>query len=309
MMNNLRRLDLNQLLTLQALLREKHVSRAAQSLHKSQPTVSHTLNQLRDLFQDPLLVRENGQYSLSSKAEALYLPLTEALNQLDSLISQSNFQPENCQRRFNIAMSDYGATILTPNIIQRLRKQAPLIDLQIWQSSREEMQIKLLEGSLDIAFGVFNHIPFHLKSQTIFDDPLISVTDQRNLTNNNLNQQQMSLEQWLAHPHILVSMKPYEANEIDHYLEQHNYQRRIAITLPYWQLSTQLLTDNDLILTVASKAIDSSLADNLRLFTPPLPLPLLKFQMLWHSRSEGDAALQWLREQFNQIMVSQSELA
>ena len=302
MMNNLRRLDLNQLLTLQALLREKHVSRAAQSLHKSQPTVSHSLNQLRDLFQDPLLIRENGQYSLSSKAEALYLPLTEALSQLDALISQSNFQPKNCHRRFNIAMSDYGATILTPKIIQTLRAQAPLIDLQIWQSSREEMQIKLLEGSLDIAFGVFSHIPYHLKSQTIFDDPLISVTDQRNLKN---NQNEMSLEQWLTHPHILVSMKPYEANEIDHYLEQHNYQRRIAITLPYWQLSSQLLSDNDLILTLASKAIDSSLADNLRVFTPPLPLPLLKFQMLWHSRSEGDSALQWLRSQFAQIMASE----
>ena len=61
-MNNIKKLDLNQLVTLHALLRERHVSRAAVSLHRSQPAVSHTLNQLRDLFQDPLLIRRQGRY-------------------------------------------------------------------------------------------------------------------------------------------------------------------------------------------------------------------------------------------------------
>ncbi|MDF4405738.1 LysR family transcriptional regulator, partial [Vibrio parahaemolyticus] len=73
-MNNLRRLDVNQLVTLLVLMRERHVSRAAEALYKSQPAVSHTLNQLRELFQDPLLVRRQGQYQLTSKAESLYGP-------------------------------------------------------------------------------------------------------------------------------------------------------------------------------------------------------------------------------------------
>ena len=114
-MNNIKKLDLNQLVTLHALLRERHVSRAAVSLHRSQPAVSHTLNQLRDLFQDPLLIRRQGRYHLSGKAEALYAPLTQALSQLDDLIAQQDFRPENCTRRFNIAMSDYGRRFSAEN--------------------------------------------------------------------------------------------------------------------------------------------------------------------------------------------------
>lgn len=67
-MNNLRRIDLNLLVTLHALLVEKHVSRAALRLHKSQPAVSHALAHLRTIFDDPLLVRRSGKLELTSRA-------------------------------------------------------------------------------------------------------------------------------------------------------------------------------------------------------------------------------------------------
>ncbi|HGH5992289.1 TPA: LysR family transcriptional regulator, partial [Morganella morganii] len=182
-MNNIKKLDLNQLVTLHALLRERHVSRAAVSLHRSQPAVSHTLNQLRDLFQDPLLIRRQGRYHLSGKAEALYAPLTQALSQLDDLIAQQDFRPENCTRRFNIAMSDYGAAIFSGKLIRYLRTAAPQVDLQIWQGSREEMQGKLQEGSLDLAFGVFTATDYTLRTKTVFTDTMVSVADKQYCTN------------------------------------------------------------------------------------------------------------------------------
>ncbi|MEQ4923444.1 hypothetical protein [Proteus hauseri] len=94
---------------------------------------------LRELFQGPLLIRQNGQYQLTSKAESLYRPLTQALMQLDSIIEQQDFQPIYCQRRFNIAMSDYGSALISVKLVQYLRKHAPSIDLKIWHCSREEM--------------------------------------------------------------------------------------------------------------------------------------------------------------------------
>lgn len=297
-MNNLRRLDLNQLVILHTLLREKHVSRSAIALHKSQPTISHALNQLRDIFQDPLLIREQGQYYLSSKAEALYPQLTQALKQLDQLIEQVEFKPSDCQRRFNIAMSDYGAAILTPSLIQQIRQLAPQVDLHLWQCSRKEMQSKLHEGSLDLAFGIFNYVTDGLKVQTIFSDHFISVTDSQNI-----NSGVMSLEQWLQYPHVLVSMKPYEANEIDRCLAQLDCYRRIAISLPYWQLSPQILHKTDLILTVASRILTSPLPSSLSAFPPPLVLPNLHFQMLWHQRADSDPALLWLKQCFTQLLV------
>lgn len=289
-MNNIKKLDLNQLVTLHALLRERHVSRAAVSLYRSQPAVSHTLNQLRELFQDPLLIRRQGQYQLSSKAEALYAPLTQALGQLDDLIAQQDFRPENCARHFNIAMSDYGAAILCAKLIRYLRNSAPSVNLQIWQGNREEMQSKLQEGSLDLAFGVFAAPDYTLRTQTVFTDIMVSVADKQYCTEG-----KMSMADWLSHPHILASMKPYEANEIDRQLQLLNYRRRVAVSIPYWQIASQLPQGTDLILTVAQRALPDNISESLQVFAPPLVIAPLNFQMLWHQRSDGDEALSWLR--------------
>ena len=84
-MDDLRRIDLNLLLTLQALLAEKHVTRAALRLYKSQPAVSHALAQLRDIFQDPLLIRQGGGMALTPRARELQQPLEAALGQLNAV--------------------------------------------------------------------------------------------------------------------------------------------------------------------------------------------------------------------------------
>lgn len=301
-MNNLRKLDLNQMVTLLFLLRERHVSRAAELLHKSQPAVSHSLNHLRELFQDPLLIRHNGQYQLTSKAESLYQPLAQALIQLDGIIEQQDFKPIHCQRRFNIAMSDYGAALISIKLIHYLCTYAPDVDIKIWHCSREEMQSKLHEGSLDLAFGVFNSLDYTLRSQSIFTDKLVSVMDKSvypKLT--------ISLTDWLSYPHILVSMKPFDANEIDHHLQLINQQRRIAITVPYWQIAPQLLEKTNLILTIAQKAIPKDMIENFSIFKPPFDIPALEFQMIWHQRSDNDSALNWLRETIINLLKDETK--
>ncbi|MGG4609047.1 LysR family transcriptional regulator [Providencia sp. Me31A] len=290
-MDNLRRLDLNQLVTLLVLLRERHVSRAAEALHKSQPAVSHTLNQLRELFQDPLLVRQQGQYQLTSKAGALYAPLLNALGQLDYLISQQNFRPELCHRQFNIALSDYGAAIITLPLTRYLRSHAPDVDLKIWHCSREEMQTKLQEGSLDLAFGVFNSLDNTLQAQSVFQDRMVSVADKSICPKG-----EMTLREWLSYPHIAVSMKPVDANEVDIQLKRLNLQRRVAVTVPYWQVAPTLVENTDLILTVARKVFPQEMSEQYVIFEPPINIPLLDFQMVWHERSDTDNALNWLRE-------------
>lgn len=290
-MNNLRKLDLNQLVTLLVLLRERHVSRAAEALYKSQPAVSHTLNQLRELFQDPLLVRQQGQYQLTSKAESLYQPLTQALEQLDYLIAQQDFQPALCQRRFNIALSDYGAAIIARPLACYLRQHAPDVNLNIWHCSREEMQNKLLEGCLDLAFGVFHSLDHTLRAQSVFQDRMVSVADNAICPNG-----AMELNEWLSYPHIAVSMRPFDMNEVDAQLKRLNQQRRVAITLPYWQVTPQLIEGTDLILTIAEKVFVQGISEHCVMFEPPIAIAPLDFQMIWHERSDADNALNWLRE-------------
>ena len=145
-MDDLRRIDLNLLLTLQALLAEKHVTRAALRLYKSQPAVSHALAQLRDIFQDPLLIRQGGGMALTPRARELQQPLEAALGQLNALLHKGEFDASRAVRRFRVALSDYAAHLLLPPLLRQLRAQAPGIDMAISQASREAMLAQLADG-------------------------------------------------------------------------------------------------------------------------------------------------------------------
>lgn len=140
MTNPLQRVDLNLLVTLHALMTERHISRAAVRLHKSQPAVSHALAHLRALFGDPLLVRRGGKLELTARARELSQPLEDVLAQLGALLAPSAFDASEAQRVFRLVMSDYGARTVLPGLMRRLRTEAPGIDLVVTQSTREMMQ-------------------------------------------------------------------------------------------------------------------------------------------------------------------------
>ena len=170
LMNDLRRIDLNLLVILDALLSEQHVTRAAERLHLSQPAVSHALARLRDLLGDPLLVRQGGALVPTARALELAAPLAEALAQVQALLAPNRFDPASAKRRFRVAMSDYSAAIFLPGLVRTLRREAPGIDLQIVQASREGMVDGVLNGDLDLAAGVFPDMPAELRTTPLFEE-------------------------------------------------------------------------------------------------------------------------------------------
>lgn len=295
MMNELRRIDLNLLLTLYVLLTERHVSRAAQRLFKSQPAVSHALNQLREHFDDPLLIRQGGKMVLTAKAERLLLPLQSALMQLNVLLDSPEFEPASTRRRFRLAMSDYASSILLPHLLPTLRQQAPFLQLAITTADREQQLWQLQQGQLDLAFSPTQpeQLPKDIRCQLLFDEYFVGVTDVKNLP-----QGEWQLSDWLQRPHILLGLKHDYLDEIESTLwQQRQRQLNVVLSLPHWNLALPLLPDTDLVLTIAAKMVgDLAHYPQLRCFTPPLPLPKLPYYMLWHERQQLDLAHQWLRE-------------
>ncbi|HDS1736103.1 MULTISPECIES: LysR family transcriptional regulator [Pseudomonas] len=297
-MDDLRRIDLNLLLTLNALLSEQHVSRAAVRLHRSQPAVSHALAQLREIFADPLLVRRAGRLHLSARAQALREPLQQALQQLDGLLGSPGFEPGRARRTFRLAMSDYGARVVLPALMRHLREEAPGVDLVVSQGSREAMQGQLIDGEVDLALGVFPELPAEVQHQVLFEESFICLADRRSLPARG----GLALAQWLARAHVLVAVRPGIDNEIDLALEALGEHRRIALTLPHWGVAQTLIAGTDLILTVARRSLVGARLDPaLRSFAPPLPIAPFAFAQAWHSRREGDAGHAWLRERLRII--------
>lgn len=293
-MNNLRRIDLNLLVTLHALLEEKHISRAALRLHKSQPAVSHALAHLRRLFDDPLLIRRSGKLELTSRAAELVQPLTDALGQLGTLLEPPPFDPTRAQRVFRLAMSDYGARVLLPGLVRTLRTLAPGVELSVSQASREAMLANVLDGETDMALGVFpDRAPDELQTHTLFVERFACLADASTLPENG----RLDQEAWLARPHVLVAMRTGTDNEIDRALDREGLSRRIAVLLPHWGVANELIAGTDLVLTVARRSLEHIGHDpRLGTFDPPLMIEPFDFKLIWHRRRERDPAHNWLRQ-------------
>ena len=269
-MDELRRIDLNMLVTLHALLAEKHVTRASVRLHKSQPAVSHALALLRAHFDDPLLIRRNGSMVLTARAQALAQPLQDALGNLNSLLGAPSFEPSTAKGRFRLSLSDYAARIPLPPLTQKIRQEAPGIDLAISQASREMMISQLLDGELDLALGIFPDVPDAIALQDLFSEGFISLADKKVLP----AQGGLSLSDWLSRPHVMLALRPDANDEIEQALAARGLKRHIALALPHWSAAVEVLAGTDLILTVASRAVGPMRNHkSLRQFEPPIEIP------------------------------------
>lgn len=298
-MNDLRRIDLNLLVILDALLAEQHVTRAAERLHLSQPAVSHALARLRDLLGDPLLVRAGSGLVPTARALELIAPLSEALARVQSLLAPNTFDPASARRSFRLAMSDYGAAIILPGLIRTLRTEAPGIDLQIRHASREGMVEGLLNGDIDLAAGVLPELPGELCSMPLFEERYVCLLDRQSLPAGGA----LDLPTYLSRPHVLLEMRGSGTPEIERTLTALRERRRVAVSLPHWSVAPQFISGTDLILTVASRALKDVDDDSLTVVPPPFEIAPFTFVSAWHKRRGGDQALNWLNRRIGEGIV------
>ncbi len=298
-MNDLRRIDLNLLVILDALLGEQHVTRAAERLHLSQPAVSHALARLRDLLGDPLLVRAGSGLVPTARALELAAPLAEILAQVQSLLAPNTFDPASARRTFRIAMSDYGAAIILPGLIRTLRTEAPGIDLQISHASREGMVEGLLNGDIDLAAGVLPELPGDLRSTPLFEERYVCLLDRQSLPAGGV----LDLPTYLSRPHVLLEMRGSGTPEIERTLTALRERRRVAVSLPHWSVAPQFISGTDLILTVASRALNEVDDESLIVVPPPFEIAPFTFVSAWHKRRGGDQALNWLNQRIGEGIV------
>ncbi|WP_203008100.1 LysR family transcriptional regulator [Pseudomonas paraversuta] len=295
----LRNIDLNLLVVLDALLTEKHVTRTGVRLHLSQPAISHSLNKLRVLLDDPLLIRQGNEVVLSALAQNLQAPLKEILGQIETLLGQSiDFVPADSQRTLRIAMSDYGAAIVLPKLLVQLRAQAPGTSLVVIQDSRLGMLEQVGQGRIDLAIGVFPAPGADICTEVLFEETFTCLLDRRSLPENGV----LDLDSYLARPHLLVSMDGNTRGEVDNVLRARGLKRRVAINVPHWGTAPGMIADTDLILTVATRTLTNvPFGDTLVAMAPPLTVAPFNYVQAWHNRFNQDPAHRWLRELVRQV--------
>lgn len=286
-------LDLNLLVALDALLRDASVTRAGKRIGLSQPAMSHALARLRDLLQDPLLVRVGRQQQRSAFAERLAPRVRALMGELElTLLGQQQFEPKRSERVFRIASNDYCDAVVLPHLLGALQRNAPRVRLEIHSQHGDAPDGALARGELDLALGTFANVSAELSRSELFREGFACVVRR----DHPRAAKRLTLEEFVALDHLLISAPAYGPGVVDHALAARGLSRRIAVHTPHYLAAPAFISHSDLVLTLpASLARVAASAYRLRVLRPPLELARFAVELVWHPRFEADAALMWLR--------------
>ncbi|AYC34720.1 LysR family transcriptional regulator [Pseudomonas cavernae] len=295
---NISNFDLNLLRVLDALLRERNVSRAAERLSLSQPAVSNALNRLRELLDDPLLVRAGRSMQPTPRALALEAPIRAALQQIEqSLSGGEQFDPARSRQRFTVAMTDYVELLCMPRLLEQLTREAPGISIAISQLSPQLPTEALDKGDLDLALGRFEQIPGRFAQRLWMSETLRLVTRR----DHPLLAQAPDLDTFLHLRHLWVHGGQTKGM-VDQWLAEHGLRRAIHYTTPNYLQAAHIVAGTDLAVVLPTRLAEH-FAALLPLSLYPLPFEVGSFQLEIVSlgQRQRDAALQWLIEQIGAI--------
>jgi DNA-binding transcriptional LysR family regulator len=292
-MNNiLRRLDMNLLVTLDVLLAEQNVTRAAERLHFSQPSVSVHLAKLRDIFGDPLLLPGPRGMRPTARAESLREPLRDALAALALAVSpEAAFDPATATQTWRIAATDYSETTVLMPALNRLRAEAPNTRVAVLEMSPARTAKQAEQGEIDLAFHTLDDTPPDLHHRPLFKETYVLVgrVDHPKL------KRKPTLAQFQALEHVIVSPDGGGFfGPTDQALAERGMTRRVVLSVPHFLFMRSLIEQTDLVGMLPARLVGER--SSLRVVSPPVDVTGYEMTMVWHERVHRDPGHMWLRE-------------
>lgn len=308
-MKALHRIDLNLLVYLDVLLRECNVTQAANQLGLSQPAMSNGLRRLRDLFNDPLLVRTSDGMTPTARALELEPLVRDILSGVERAIQPtSEFDPMDAKQVIRVMASDYAESTLFPAVLQQLRELAPGLTLDVMTPSDVSF-LDVERGKIDLVINRFDQMPQSFHQITLWTDSFSCL-----LNRDNPILERFNLESYLAANHIWVSktgmgvgvgVDPDDVQRlgwVDHALDAIGKKRNIRVFTRHYQAAMTLAEQNDLIVTLPTRATWLK-RDNPRVVVRdcPFTVPPLELKMAWSPLLQHNPAHRWVRQLITQI--------
>ncbi|MEK9970050.1 MAG: LysR family transcriptional regulator [Ferrovibrio sp.] len=294
---NLAALDLNLLVALDALLTDGHVGRAAVRVGLSQPAMSHALRRLRELLDDPLLVRVGPGMELTPRAQTLREPLKEALEQVRGLFVTDGFDPATSSRRFALMIPDYIVNMVLPPLVSRIAAEAPGVGLDVtpWRGAPLQASGAIapeIARRIDFAFNCRpGALPGFHRQRLFGDADMLAVR-----RGHPLGARLKRLEVFQSARHVAVIGRGQSEDLIDIWLQQQGIRRQIALSVPSYLQALHTVAQTDLVAFVPGRLI-ASLSRQLDLvaLAPPLQPEGDEEFLFWPVRHQNDPGSAWLR--------------
>ncbi|KDB10485.1 transcriptional regulator, LysR family [Burkholderia sp. lig30] len=294
---DLSRIDLNLLVSLDVLLAECNVTKAAARLHISQPALSAQLARLRDLFGDPLLVplQKGRGMSPTARALALHGPLRSALKTLGAVMqTELTFDPMKDERVFRVALGDNAMSAVGAPLAARVASQAGEKVRVVFNIADPERIARFMEeGEFDILIDSERAVPARLISRVLRQEDFVMAQRKRHPR----GKQALDVASYCAMRHVVVS--PDRDNfrgYMDDYLERLGKRRNTVLAVPQAMMIPDILQASDCVCTLPRMLLARCL-DVVDVFALPFQTEPYRLSLAWHPRNDTDPAVIWLREQ------------
>jgi DNA-binding transcriptional LysR family regulator len=302
-MDGRKRLDLNLLVTLEALLAEQNVTRAASRLHLSQPAVSAQLARLRQMFDDPLLIPVQRGMTPTAKALDLLAPLRQALDQVRATVAtHQHFDPARAELVVHIACTDYLQAAAVQPLALRLRRDAPGVRLGVRNLDVPQLENQMMRGEVDLALMTAHTAPPGLRTRPLFRERYL-LAGRRG---HPVLREGLSVEEFALLEHVVVSLRGGNfVTAVDHALEAMGSGRRVVLSAASFLTVPDILKESDFVALVPSRLLKGRRSAGLVCISPPFPVEGFDVNMVWHERSHGHAAQRWVRDAVVQLLAEE----
>ncbi|MHC8344594.1 LysR family transcriptional regulator [Pseudomonas sp. RT6P73] len=283
--------DLNLLITLDALLAEGSVARAAQRLRLSPSAMSRALARLRETTGDPLLVRAGRGLVPTPRALELRELVSQLVQHAEAVLRPTEqLDLKQLVRTFTLRTSDGFVENFGPALIARLNEEAPGVRLHFLQKLNQDSSL-LRDGTVDLETGVVAHTTSpEVRTRALYQDRFIGVVHQ----GHPLSKGKITPARYASGRHVLVSRRGRDKGPMDDALKPLGLAREIVTIVGGFSAALALARASDLIATVPERHTHN-LRAGLHSFPLPVATPVITISMLWHPRMDADAAHQWLR--------------
>jgi DNA-binding transcriptional LysR family regulator len=313
------RIDLNLLRVFDAVFEDRNLAKASKRLNISQSAISHALARMRQVLGDDLFVRTGRGLEPTVRAISIAAPVRDALRQIKGALGVEMFDPGIAQRNFVVAANDYITSLVLGRLSQRLRAEAPLVNLVIRPSSRLDLAGQIDVGRIDLAIGIFSEVPGRFCSMKLWEqtDVLLLHRDHP------LAERPLTQEDLLAYPLAAISQADEEAGMPNGVIVERGLARQSEMfnrdalnrayaqsgCLPRMRMSVAhalaipaLLRHSDMLALVPSSlAHELERYGELQMRATPYECPRVAVRAVWHARNDINPALQWLRQQLADV--------
>ncbi|MYN16203.1 LysR family transcriptional regulator [Rugamonas sp. FT107W] len=296
------KVDLNLFIVFEAIYAEGSITRASLKMNLTQPAISHALNRLRVLFEDPLFERQGHVMVPTPLSRSIIDSVRQSLRGFEvTLNGAGHFDAATSERTFSLALRDVLEASVLPPLMARVARDAPTVSLNTLQVGRRELESELAAGTLDAAIDILLPLSNDIRRTLLATDSTVVLVRR----DHPLVRGALHLDGYLALEHIQTSSRRRGPGLEDFELSRMGLQRRVRLRCQHYFAACRAVSQTDLALTMPerlARVVNQQFGNQILPF--PLQMPSLDIYLYWHANIDHDPAGVWLREQIKQAMLA-----